>query len=68
MFDNEVFCEMLCDKLLPASYDVTDMNAMGNCYRSLGIYDEAILWHEKARKLHLKQDYSPNRDHDVARS
>ncbi|XP_062503951.1 uncharacterized protein LOC134180781 [Corticium candelabrum] len=68
VFDNEVFCEMLCDKLLPASYDVTDMNAMGNCYRSLGIYDEAILWHEKARKLHLKQDYSPNRDHDVARN
>ncbi|XP_062504892.1 kinesin light chain-like [Corticium candelabrum] len=42
------------------------MNTVGNCYRSQGNYEEAISWHKKARKLHLKQDCSPLRDVDIA--
>ncbi|XP_062503948.1 tetratricopeptide repeat protein 28-like [Corticium candelabrum] len=44
------------------------MNAVRNCYRSQGNYEEAISWHDKARKFHLKQDCSPDRDVDVARN
>ena len=56
---------MFCNKLLPSSYDVTGMNAVGYCYRSQGKYEEAISWHEKARELHL-QDCSHDRDVGVA--
>ncbi|XP_062504848.1 kinesin light chain-like [Corticium candelabrum] len=53
---------------LPSSHHTLPyyMNAVGNCYRSQGNYDEAISLHEKARKLHLKQDCSPDRDKGVA--
>ena len=66
VFDNKVFCKLFCNQLMPSLCDVTDMNAVGNCYRSQGNYDEAISLHEKARKLHLKQDCSPDRDKGVA--
>ena len=62
----QVFCDMICNKPLPASGDVTDMNAVGSCNRAQGNYDEAISWHKKARQLHLRQDHSPDRDENVA--
>ncbi|XP_062504861.1 kinesin light chain-like [Corticium candelabrum] len=59
--------EMATGSLPPSHFSLPYyMNVVGNCYRSQGNYEEAILWHEKARKLHLKQDCSPDRDKHVA--
>ncbi|XP_062504689.1 uncharacterized protein LOC134181428 [Corticium candelabrum] len=52
--------------MLLAIYHVTAMNILGNCYRSHGNYDEAVSWHEKARKLLQQQDQTPQQDVNVS--
>ena len=54
--------------MLLAIYHVTAMNILGNCYRSHGNYDEAVSWHEKARKLLQQQDQTPQQDVNVSTS
>ena len=38
---------------------ITDMNSVGECYRSRGEYDNAISWHEKSRQLLTRSQFSP---------
>jgi hypothetical protein len=59
---NESFA-MAKSLLPPSHYKITCyMNVVGECYRSVGDYDNALSWHDETRQLLERIQCSPSRD------